>query len=214
MKIRTLEDFPLALPDGNECLATASPQTAMELEHGGSVRVVAIHGQVSQAQSYLRSIASMQQTCQPANIHLVGQPLEGGPAVMQSIAVRQGTIVCREVRPAPDVACTNGHVVGHAPGVEAVGVEANQGTAGEGFGSIIRLSDGGVSNFCVSLEHDGRPSYDGLVQQLHKVSLIRVECVEQALRVTHAITHAYARQRWPVLEHVQLGLLVEVTLLL
>ena len=100
------------------------------------------------------------------------------------------------------------------PGVQAVGVEADQGTAGEGLGSVVRLSDGGVSNFRMSLEHDGRSSYDGLIQQLCEFSLIRVERVEQALRVTHAITHAYARQRWPVLEHVQLGLLVEVALLL
>ena len=128
--------------------------TAMELEHGGGVRVIAIHGQVSQAQSHLRSIAGMQQTCQPVNIRLVGQPLEGGPAVMLSIAVRRGTIVRLEVRPAPDVVYADGHVLGHAPGVEAVGVEANQGTAGEGLGSVVRLSDGGVSNFHVSLEHD------------------------------------------------------------
>ena len=238
--------FPLALPDGDECLATGSPQvvlvlfsglpsllgssaepcvlklatvlpviqTAMEMEHGGGVRVIAIHGQVSQAQSHLRSIAGMQQTCQLANIRLVGQPLEGGPAVTRSIPVRQGTIVRREVRPAPDMACADGHVLGHAPGVEAVGVEANQGMAGEGLGSVGRLSDGGVSNFRMSLEHDGRPSYDGLVQQLRKVSLIRLERVEQGLRVTHAITHAYARQRWPVLELVQFCLLAEVALLL
>ena len=119
-----------------------------------------------------------------------------------------------KVRPAPDVACADGHVLGHAPGVKAVGIKANQGTAGEGLGSVIRLSDGGVSNFRVSLEHDGRPSYDGHVQQLRKVSLIPVERVEQALHVTHAISHVYARQRWAVLEHVQLGLLVDVALLL
>ena len=165
----------------------------MELEHGGGVRVMAIHGQVSQTQSHLRSNAGMQQTCQPTNIRLVGQSLEGGPAVTWFIAVRQGTIVRREVRPAPDMDCTD------APGVEDVGVEADQGTAGEGLGSVVRLSDGDVSNFHVSLEHDGRPSYDGLVKQLCKFSLIRVECVEQALRVMHAIKHAYARQRYPSL---------------
>ena len=104
-----------------------------------------------------------------------------------------------EVRPAPDMACANGHVLGHAPGVKTVGVKANQGAAGEGLGSVIRLLDGGVSNFHMSLEPDGKPSYDGHVQQLLEVCLIRAECVEQALYVTHAITHAYARQRWAVL---------------
>ena len=203
--VKMLEDFPLALPDGDECVATGRPQvvlillsgllslldssvepcirklvtivpviqTAMELEHGGGVLVIAIHGQVSQPQSHLRSIASMQQTCQPTNLHHVGQPLEGVPTVTRSIAVHQGTIVHREVRPTPGVTCANGHVRGHAPGVKAVGIKANQGKAGEGLGSIVRLSDGGVSNFHVSLEHDGRPSYDGHVHQLHEVSLIR-----------------------------------------
>ena len=167
-----------------------------------------------QAQSHLRSIAGMQQTCQPVDICLVGQPLGGGPAVTRSIAVRPGTIVRLEVRPAPYVACADGHVLGHATWVKAVGVKANKGTAGEGLGSVIRLSDGGVSNFCVSLEHDGRPSYDGLVQQLREISLILVERVEQALCLAHAITHAYARQGWAILELVQLGLLVDVALLL
>ena len=164
-----LEDFPLALPDGEECVATGGPQvvlillsglpsllgssvepcvlklativpviqTAMELEHGGGVWVIAIQRQVSQAQSHLRSIFGMQQTCQPVDICLIGQPLERGPDVMQSIAVCQGTIVCREVRPAPDVACADGHVLGHAPRIKAVGIKANQGTAGEGSWMVV-----------------------------------------------------------------------------
>ena len=108
-------------------LATIMPviQAAMELEHGGDARVIAIHGQVSQAQSHLRSVASMQRTRQPADVRLVGQPVEGGPAVTRSIAVRHGTIVHSEVRPAPDVACADRHVLGHIPGVETVCVKAN-----------------------------------------------------------------------------------------
>ena len=62
-------------------------QAAIELEHHGDVWMTATHRQVPQAELHLRSIVGMQQALHPTEFHLVGQPLEWGPAVALPIAV-------------------------------------------------------------------------------------------------------------------------------
>ena len=114
-------------------------------------------------------------------LHLVGQPLEGGPAVIQSTAMGHGLSIQVVVRLTPDVVNQDGHVLCHAPWIQQISIKASQGTTGNCLGAIVRRLDGSEADLCMSLEHDGRSSYNGPVHHLHKVGLFQSKHVEQVL---------------------------------
>ena len=92
------------------------------------------------------------------------------------------------------MASPDGHVLCHGTKVQRICIKADQGTTGKRLGTIVRRPNGGEADLRMSLDHDGRSSYDGRVHRLHKVSLFLAERGEQALGAVHALTHAYAWQ--------------------
>ena len=124
-------------------------QAAMELEHCSCVRMIAAHGQVPHAQWHLRPVGGMQQALQLVGFCLVGQPLEGGPAMAWPISVGHALGIQAIVWLALDLAGPDGHFLCHGPGLKLISTKTNQGATGERLGTILSCPHSSEANLCV-----------------------------------------------------------------